>query len=455
MTDTATLSETLAAWVAGLEWDAVPEGQRSLVGLRVLDTVGLMFAGRGTDAARAALDMVEGQGGTAEATLLVDGIRLPATEVAFAQALIAHCRDFDDTFLDSVVHPGSVVIGAALAAGEACGADDATIGVAIVAGYEIAARLGAAGGRDFHGHGFHATGIVGTYAAAAAAGRIMGLSADQIADAFGLAASLSGGLMAFVEDGSWSKWLHAGHAARSGIVAARLAARGFRGPRGVIDGRYGLYGAYLGDPDRDLTAISDGLGVSWAGGDAHFKYYPCAHVIQPYIDAALALRREHGLTAGDVAEVTCVIAPWAVPIVCEPRPPRIVPASEMDAIASLPFQVAGALADGAVTLTILDAETRARADLHDLAGRITHRSDPSLGHGFDGSLELVTRDGRRLMAPATSAPPDPARIVDKFRANAALPPKLAAALEQAVLGGPLPDFGRLSGLHLAASEAES
>ncbi len=230
-----------------------------------------------------------------------------------------------------------------------------------------------------------------------------------------------------------------------------MAARGFRGPRGAIDGRYGLYAAYLGDPDRDLSGIAQGLGNSWAGGEAHFKYYPCAHVIQPYIDAALALRADHGLTADDVEAVTCAIAPWAVPIVCEPRPPRVAPASEMDAIASLPFQVAGALADGRVTLSILAADTRARADLCALAERVTHRADPALGHGFDGTLDLVTRDGRRLSQPATSAPPDAARIVAKFRSNADLPDALAGAVEAAVLGGPLPDFARLRELHSGAS----
>jgi 2-methylcitrate dehydratase PrpD len=440
------LSETLAAWVVSLDWDAIPQDQRDLVGLRVLDTVGLVFAGRSTDAACAALDMVEAEGGTAEATLLVDGARLPAPQAAFAHALVAHCRDFDDTFLDSVVHPGSVVVSAALAAGEAHEADDATVASAIVAGYEIAARLGAAAGRDFHARGFHATGIVGPFAAAAAIGRIMGLSADAMADAFGLAASMAGGLMAFVEDGAWSKWLHAGHAAQAGFTAARLAARGFRGPRGAIGGRYGFYGAFLHDPERDLTGVAAGLGERWAGGEAHFKYYPCAHVIQPYIDAALTLRREHGLTAGAVEEAVCAIAPWAVPIVCEPRAPRIAPEGEMDAIASLPFQVAAALADGSVTLSILDADTRARADLRDLAARVIHCEDPALGHGFDGALEIVTRDGRRLSAPATSAPPDRDRIVAKFRANAGVPPDLAEAVEQAVLGRSVPSFGRLSKL---------
>ncbi len=449
-TDGPSLSEHLAAWVAALDWVAVPADQRALAGLRVLDTAGLVFAGRDTEAARAALDLVAGQGGAPEAALLVGGGRLPAAQAAFAHALIAHCRDFDDTFLNSVVHPGSVVVATALAAGEAAGADDETVATAIVAGYEIAARLGAAAGRDLHGHGFHATGIVGPFAATAAAGRIMGLSADRLADAFGLAGSLSGGLMAFVEDGSWSKWLHAGHAAQAGITAAGLAARGFRGPRGVLDGRYGLYAAYLGEPDRELGTVAAGLGAQWHGGEAHFKYYPCAHVIQPYIDAALALRREQGLAADDIDEAVCTIAPWAVPIVCEPRPPRIAPAGEMDAIASLPFQVAAALADGGVTLEVLGEPTRTRADLRALAARVIHHADPALGRGFDGTLDIATRDGRRFSRPATSAPPDRDRLIEKFRANARLSAGVAAEVEDAVFGGPIPDFARLARLHVPA-----
>ncbi len=442
----------LADWTAGLEWAEVPAAQHPLIGLRVLDTLGLILAGASTDAAAAARQVAGRQGASDEAAVVPGGGRASAAWAAFVHGVTAHCRDFDDTFQDSVVHPGSVVVPAALAVGEASGAADADIAAAIAAGYEIAARLGSVAGRRFHVRGLHATGIVGPFAAAATAGRLMGLDGVAIANAFGLAGSMAGGLMAFVADGSWSKWLHAGWAAHGGIVAAQMAAQGFRGPAGVLDGRHNLYAALLAGDEISPTGLAEtltgGLGTAWRGAEAHFKYYPCAHVIQPYLDAAIDLRREHGLTGRDIAGGVCRIAPWAAQIVCEPRAAKLRPDSEMAAIASLPYLLAVALVEGAVTLDALDAASRRDPAILDLAARLTHAEDPALGRGFDGVLFLDLSDGGRIERPVSSAPPDAGKVLSKFRANArrASPAPDTDALERAVIDNPLPDFARLFAL---------
>ena len=455
-------ARALADWTAGLRWADVPAAQHRLIGLRVLDTLGLILAGSSTDAAAAVRHIAGRQGISGEAGILPEGGRAAAAWAAFVHGVTAHCRDFDDTFQDSVVHPGSVVVPTALAAGESCGANDTDIAAAIVAGYEVAARLGSVAGRRFHVRGLHATGVVGPFAAAAAAGRLMGLDGAAIANAFGLAGSMAGGLMAFVADGSWSKWLHAGWAAHGGIVAAQMAAQGFRGPAGVLDGRHNLYAALLAgediapaDPAEIGTeTLTGGLGADWRGAEAHFKYYPCAHVIQPYLDAAIDLRREHGLGAGDIAGGVCRIAPWAAQIVCEPRADKLRPDNEMAAIASLPYLLAVALTDGAATLDALDAASRNDPAILDLARRLTHKDDPALGQGFDGVLILDLGDGSRLERPVSSAPPDPDKVLGKFRANAgrAADAELPQALERAVLGDPLPDFARLFALFGSVSD---
>ncbi len=442
-------ARVLADWTAGLQWADVPVDQHPLIGLRALDTLGLVLAGGSTAAAAAARAVASRQGKSDEAGILPGGGRAAAAWAAFVHGVTAHCRDFDDTFQDSVVHPGSVVVPAALAVGEAIGAPDTDIAAAIVAGYEVAARLGGVAGRRFHMRGLHATGIVGPFAAAATAGRTMGLDGAAIANALGLAGSMAGGLMAFVADGSWSKWLHAGWAAHGGIVAAQMAAEGFRGPAGALDGRHNLYAALLAGEEVSPAALTEkltgGLGAVWRGAEAHFKYYPCAHVIQPYLDAAIDLRRAHGLTGRDIAGGICRIAPWAAQIVCEPRAGKVRPDSEMAAIASLPYLLAVALAEGAVTLDALDAPSRTDPAILDLAARLAHEEDPALGRGFDGVLVLECGDGRRFERPASSAPPDPGKVLAKFRANA----RRGAsgldidALERAAVAGPLPDFGRL------------
>jgi len=428
-----------------VQWRDIPEDQRSLVGLRVLDTVGLVLAGDPTQAARAAFAIGRRQGGTAESTLFLRGERTAAATAALVHGTVAHCRDFDDTFLDSVVHPGSTVIAAALAVGEAERRADEEIATAILVGYEVAARIGAAAGRRFHARGLHATGVVGPLAAALVAARLYRLSAAAAADALGLAASMSGGLMAFVDDGAWSKWLHAGWSAHGGIVAAQLAGQGFRGPRGVLDGRHNLFSAFIDAPAPGADALCGDLGRRWQGGAAHFKYYPCAHVIQPYLDAAIALRLRHRLLPDLIECVTCAIAPWAVPIVCAPRARKLHPANDMDAIASLPYQVAVALADGRVDLDALGPVCRSRAQILALATRIEHAADESLGQGFDGSIAVRLRSGEVLQSSVVCAPPDRGKLIAKFRANAgrALDDARTALAEEAVLGGPLPRFGEL------------
>jgi 2-methylcitrate dehydratase PrpD len=417
-----TTLEVLAEWVASLSPEKVPAEQHELARLRVLDTLGLIAAG----AVQAAGDSVAAwSGGVGEAggqaTNLATGGRCSEAVAALVHGTLAHARDFDDTFAESVVHPGSSVIPAALAVGEGRGATLEATATAIVAGYEVAARLGRVAGRGFHARGFHATSIVGPVAAAAAAGCLMKLDAGRIADAMGLATSMSSGTMAFLADGGWSKWLHTGWSAHGGVVAAGLAAHGFRGPRHALEHDQGLYGAFLGRvPEDGIAAITRGLGTEWAGASAQVKLYPCAHVIHPFIEAALVARRQVGQEVVRIDRVVCRIPPWAMPIVAEPRAARIAPRNDLEAIASLPFMVAAALCDGEVGLPTLRAECIARADIGAMAARIHCVGDASLVAGFDGSMEIVTREGAHHSLSATLPLADPQRVTAKLRANAAL-----------------------------------
>ena len=143
---------------------------------------------------------------------------------------------------------------------------------------------------------------------------------------------------------------------------------------------------------------------------------------------------------------SCAIAPWAVPIVCAPRAPKLRPATDMDAIASLPYQVAVALADGRVDLDALGPAYRSRAEVLDLATRIEHEADESLGLGFDGSIAIRLKSSELLQSSVAAAPPDRAKLLAKFRANArrAVDEDTAATLEGTILGGALPRFGELA-----------
>jgi len=432
-----TLARALAEWSAAVRWADLGDDHRAAARGWLLDTLGVMLAAVDEPPGRAILAVARRQGGRPESSLLANGDRLPAASAALVHGTLAHALDYDDTLPGPVVHPGSVVVPAALAAGEAAGADGAAVLAAIAIGYEWVARLGAAAGRHLHARGFHATGVVGPLAAAAVAGRLHGLPPARLAEAVGLAGSMAGGLLEFLADGSWSKRLHPGWAAHGGLLAAELAAAGFPGPASVLEGRYGLYAAFVaGEPGADPAAATRDLGRAWLSRAVVTKLYPCAHVIHPFLDAVLALRAREGLAAADVAAVRCRVAAWQLPIVCEPRAAKLAPATEYQARASLPFALAAALADGRVDLDTFTPAALARPDLRALAARVACEPAPAGGAEFAGEVEVQTRDGRRCAGEARAAPPAPARVEAKFRAAAGrrLPPDRVAGIMRAVAG---------------------
>ncbi len=423
MTSTTRLSATplsrkFADWSANLQWADIPRDVKKQVSLRVLDTTGLVLVGYSTRAGQIISSFEHEVNGVGASTVVGGSdVKTPPSHAALVHGTAAHCRDFDDTFQDSVVHPGSVVIPAAMALAEAQNASAEIFGTAIVAGYEAAARIGAVAGRKFHARGLHATGVVGPIAAAVTASRILGLDGQRTSWAMGLAASMSGGLMAFTMDGGWSKWLHAGWAAKGGIVAAQLAAKGFVGPENVLDGGSDLYSALLHGETIDRSVLADDLGQTWHGAKAQFKYYPCAHVIHPYIDGVIGLVKKHDIASSNIARIECAIAPWAAAIVAEPREGKLRFDTELEAIASLPYQLAVAAIDRTVGLSSLSAEYRSRHDVKAMASKIFHRNDESLGRSFDGRVTIECTSGARFETEVQLPQTDTARVLDKYVQN--------------------------------------
>jgi 2-methylcitrate dehydratase PrpD len=390
----STFAEALSEWTVDLNAKSVPPDELELARCRIADTAGLLAAGHSTKASLAAVQLARvSASGTPEAgaSMIGQGGRWPFPWTAFVHGVTAHCRDFDDTFPQSVVHPGSTIVSTAMAVGEAVRANDDDILTAVVAGYEIGARLGLAGGRNLIPRGFHGTSVYGPIISAVVAGKLLNLSARQMTSAIGLATSMSSGLFEFQTDGSWSKWLHVGWSCLGGCTAAQLASNGFKGPATSLEGERGLYAAFIGLDNADLSSLTAGLGKTWLARTALPKYYPCAHVIQPYIDAGRRLSKQIDLS--QIREINCHIAPWAVPLVCEPLARKQKPQSEMDVIGSLPFLVAASIVDGNVTLDHLNSATRARSDILAMAARVTYKADAKLGEGFDGYLDVIWNDG--------------------------------------------------------------
>jgi 2-methylcitrate dehydratase PrpD len=402
MSQPASVALTFAGWATALKASEIPEDVRASIGLRVADAIGLTAAAWNTRAGVAVRRVAEDLGGTGS-RLLFDERPLGQAAVAFAHGSLIHSLDYDDTFPTSVIHPTSVLFAAASAVAREDTAGDRLL-VALAAGDEFLARAGAEAGRGLHARGFQATSVFGPLAAALVVGVLLEREPDVIASAMGLSGSMSGGLLEFLSDGTWSKRLHPGWAAHGGVVADALSVAGFPGPASVVEGRHGLFASFL-SRGVDAATLTADLGTTWVAQEAQLKLYPCAHVIHPFLELGLSARAE-GIAVDDIAEVVCGVAPWYVPIVCEPRAEKLDPTGEYQARTSLPLSVALALIDGRVDDLSYADESIRRPEVRELARRITHIEDADLDAGFGARMHIIDRDGRST-EPRPAALPSP------------------------------------------------
>jgi len=384
----------MAEFVAGLRFDDLPPDVIAAARRHMLDSVGVALAASALGAGAPVIEMTRSWAGAREASVIGYDFGAPAPWAALANGTLTHALDFDDTHVESVVHPSAFVVPAAMAVGEEIGASGRDIVTAAVAGYEVATRIGAAAPGRFHVRGQHTTGLCGTFGAAAVAGRLWGLTPDEIAQAFGIAGSQSSGLFAYLSDGSETKRLHAGWAAHGGIVAADLARRGFTGPSTIFEGPHGLFDAFLAGEEPDRARLVRGLGTEWETTRIAIKPYPACHFVHAFMDAGI----EAGVKWADIEEIVCSIAPPAIGIVAEPRAPRLHPATTYQAQFSLPFAVASAIVGGRDALEYFGEDARADRRVLTLAERVHHEPDTTLPFPktYGGRLRVNTRGGRTI-----------------------------------------------------------
>ena len=389
-----TAAQTLADHVTGLRYEDLPAEVVLAAKRHILDAVGVALAATMTGAAAPVLDMTRSWAGAREASIIGHDFGAPAPAAALANGTLAHALDFDDTHVESVVHPSAFVMPAALAVGEEVEASGRELIVAAVAGYEVATRIGAAAPGRFHVRGQHTTGLVGTFGAAAVAGKLWGLSAEEITHAFGIAGSQSSGLFAYLADGSETKRFHAGWAAHGGIIAADLARRGFTGPATIFEGPHGLFDAFLSGEEPDRARLVRGLGTEWETTRIAIKPYPACHFVHAFMDAALRA----AVKWADIDEAICFITPSAIGIVAEPRAPRLHPATTYQAQFSLPFAVASVIVGGREALDLFGEDARNDRRVLTLAERIRHEPDATLPFPatYGGRLRVHTRGGRTI-----------------------------------------------------------
>jgi 2-methylcitrate dehydratase PrpD len=402
-----TLSQQLADFATTCRDEHVPEQVDRSVRQRIVDVLGICVAARRLDTSVAVLGFVADTGGAPQASVVGEHTRVPAAQAAFANGVLAHSLDYDDTHLPSVLHPAASVIPAALAAAEAAKAPPRQLVAAIAAGIEITVRLGMAGydrqehNSLFFDRGQHATSICGALGSAAAAGLLSGLDAHGVAHAVGVAASFASGIIEGNRTGGTVKRMHCGWAAHAGVTAAELTRRGITGPPTALEGRFGLFQAFLSGRFNPDELLRD-LGTDWEVPKIFFKPYPANHFTHAGIDAAIALRTR-GLRPQDVDHAVLRVAEPTVRTIGEPLAAKQRPQTGYQAQFSGPYTVAAALIGGGglgLGLGDFTDELATSPERRDLMARIRVESDPACDRifpwQFPAILQVHTTDGRML-----------------------------------------------------------
>jgi 2-methylcitrate dehydratase PrpD len=348
----------------------------------LVDYLSVAIRGSQEESARCIQRMIERLGAAGCATVIGTSIRTLPTLAALANGTASHGIEQDDTHSGGSIHLGTTMYSAALALAETLPetAPDRFY-AAVVAGYEAAARIAmAVQPKEHYALGFHPTQTCGVFGAAITAGKLLGLTAEQMLAAVGIAGSMAGGSMEFLAEGAWTKRIHPGLAAQNGIHAALLAAEGFTGPRRILEGRDGFLHGYSREPLPER--LTEGLGETFEILHTAVKPHACCRYMQGPIDAILAIMREHAIEAGEIEriEVGILEAGWG--IVCEPRQKKYHPESVVDAQFSMPFGAAVASLCGAAGLDQFTLEQTSSPEILRMMGKVTLMKDIRLERNF-------------------------------------------------------------------------
>jgi len=394
------LSSELATWAARVRFEDLPADVVEATKLRVMDVIGLSLAGAETAFGKSTRDAAVAMSPTGPCRILGFGDPVGVTAAAFANGALSQALEYDDTHNESIVHMSSPAVAAALALSEFTDVTGRALITAVAVGNEISCRVGSVSSGELHKRGFHPTGLFATFGAAYLAARLLGLDAEAMARAAGIAGSFASGLLECWVDGTQTKFLHPGWSAQSGITAAILARSGVTGPAQVFEGRWGLFASHVQDANahRDFARIDRDLGSHWESRNSSFKPFPSAHVIHPYISAAIRLKKKHNLQTDDIESVDCPVTGFIVSIVCEPISEKHAPASDSHGRVSLQYSVAEALHAGELGKHAYSDESRRNPEILGLARKVRYHVDPNYpGPGrFKGAVKVTMKDGRQF-----------------------------------------------------------
>src|SRR6266508_2969499 len=416
------VAEILADKIAALDPARLPPAVRRKCEDLLIDVAGLCLTARREDYVKAALAGWDDEG---PCTAIGHSRQMSAAGAAFVNGTAAHGEDFDDTFEGGPVHAGAVIVPAVLAACERHYSDGPSALIGIAVGVETICRLSVVVPKAVHKAGFHPTAVFGAVAAAAGVGAALGLNRRQLVDALGIVGSMAGGIIEYLAEGTWTKRMHAGWAAQSGLRAALLGREGFSGPRTVLEGVHGLFHGFAHTTEGDYDALTGDFGERWVTETLAFKPYPCGTMTHPYIDCARRLAGK-GIKADEIKELVCEVGEGTVHRLWEPLADKQRPRNGYAAKFAVPYLLAAGFVHGGVGLGAFTEGAIRDERVLALAAKVKFVIDPDNPYpsNYTGHVRATLRDGsvveerQPYLRGGAQEPLTRQDVIDKFLLNA-------------------------------------
>ena len=390
-------AEDFSNWAINLKTKDIPTDVQEVLGFLVKDISGVIIAARNENYIQSLVKTYSNTGNT---------IALGHKNIfdVFSSSIIcgtaAHGEDFDDTFEGNPMHVGATMVSVFLSAGQFFKLNGEQILRGIAIGAELICRMALVSPTAMHKQGFHPTAICSVFGAAAGLGVVLGLNSKQLSSALGVAGSMASGIIEYLAEGTWTKRIHPGWAASSGIHAALLGRSDFLGPRTVFEGTHGFFKAFtIKEIEKDFSHLTKDLGTRWECKNLAFKPYACGTMAQPFVDCAMQLRDK----VNDLSKIKSIkakVGEGTVHRLWEPRKEKNNPSTPYSAKFSVPYCVAVTLSKGGAGLEEFNETNIADQSILKIANLIEYEIDPNDEYpkNYTGRLTLETVDGQIIEA---------------------------------------------------------
>lgn len=416
------IAERLAERIVAVDAARLPAAMRTKCEDLAVDVVGLCLTARRLDYVESAIAACDDDG---PCTAIGHARTLSAAGAALVNGTAAHGEDFDDTFEGGPVHAGAVIVPAVLAACERPHPDGTAALTGIAVGVETMCRLALVTPKLVHKAGFHPTAVFGGMAAAAGVAAALGLDRRRIVNALGIAGSMASGIIEYLTEGAWTKRMHAGWAAQSGLRAGLMAKHGFIGPRTVFEGTHGFFHGFAHTAKGNYEALVGDFGKHWVSQTLAFKPYPCGTMTHPYIDCARRLSSRN-IDPDAIEELVCEVGEGTVHRLWEPLADKQRPSNGYGGKFSTPYCIAAAFVRRNVGLGDFTDDAVKDPAVLAVAAKVRYVVDPDNPYpdNFTGHIRAVMRDGSVIeerqphMRGGAREPLTRQDIEDKFVLNA-------------------------------------